>query len=140
MIPHGYCQRVALSKREFPYVEHRYGTLKTDVPWDGLFPARRLNGLPICFHLSDLPCEWTEIGDWIVAEGQRMKANGGKMADKREVRDLPSRIVEAYGTQRVRNKDEARKMFAKGLKHDVWTAVWKEARTLDPTISKPGRK
>lgn len=136
--PKKYQERVMLAKREFAVIDISTGCISADLEQDG----RRLEpimGMPLCIREASIPVKIENLTKWLIDEMER-RASAEEHEWKRAV--LPEggagAIVQAFRSGKVKTKSDAKRMFARDMKHEAWLALWREVVSIAPELSRPG--
>lgn len=138
IFPDIYGARVWLSGIEFFHINIGDGTIKNGDSDDfrGYVP---ITGAALCISEANLPVRLEDLTGWIIEEVKKVQfPQDIGTARQHTSRTIPDEIVHAFKTNKVRTKPEAKRMFGRGIKHEAWQALWREACEIMPALSRPG--
>jgi hypothetical protein len=101
-------------------------------------PFLALDGAALCIHNALIPTPDQPLVEWIIFAAREQDDAVGNGLDGYDIRGTPQKIVQAYRTGHILRRDDAKRMFGRGMKTEVWRSVWAEAVAIDPSISRPG--
>lgn len=126
-------------ERRFCFIDEEYLTLlRKDQPSIAVSPFYPLEGAALCIHRTILPASEERLSDWVNRALKVMDEKIEADLEDGHPKGIAEKIVEAYRTGAVKRKDDAKRLFGRGMKTDVWKAVWKEAVAINPRLSRSG--
>ena len=136
--PNNYEDRLEIAKWEVPVVDLEWGTVRENPQFPSLNP---IVGAPLCLGEAVLPVVVPKLTTWLLEKSEELGAPY-KSKDKQKwvAQEVADQIVQAYLSGKVRDRNEAQKLFGTGLNTDAWKALWKMATNLDSRLSRPGRR
>lgn len=130
--PDDYFLRLDLADLQFTYLS-RVGLYLIVSQEDSMLAP--ISGAPLCIREIDLPAPIASLRDWLSTN-----AWNGRSAEAGRNVPPAQAIVDAYHAGRFTTKAEAYSLFAKGMKHAVWAALWREAVGIEGKLKRPGPK
>lgn len=128
-----------IDQSEFLYLDDYHLTMKkAGEKTVAVSPFLSLDGAALCIHNTIIPRPDQPLVDWLILAAREQDEAAGGGLDGYDSRGTPQKIVQAYRTGHVLRRDDAKRIFGRGMKTEVWRSVWAEAVAIDPSISRPG--
>lgn len=135
--PENFKARISILERKFINFEPYEFTVSIPEGLEFHKSIRLLNGLPICFRESDFPVPVERLTDWLVDDVAQRNLEAQSTEEIANPSDA-QKIVSAFQNGKFSTKSEAKRLLFPDMKFEAWRALWREAASIDPHLSRPG--
>lgn len=130
--PDKYAERKSIADIVFHIIEPKYGLIKTDCEFNGLGP---LHGASLCIKDECIPVKIEDLPKWLL---EQLETRSELEIVEKFDASISEKIVTAFESGKVETKTEAKRIFGRDMKTEVWRSHWLQAVAIKPSLARPG--